>query len=330
VLVFIYLFSYKMSSWTPDRRTVPEIKVQNPEVIAVAIAKGLTPEAVEPDAVYVGNVDYSVTSEMLKEIFGSCGVLLRVTIPRNKKDNTPMGFAYLKFDLEQTPDAVSNARTLDGMELGGRKLKVTEKRINVPGLKTRCPYTEGHEHKETTPQLRSEGNSGNEWMCPSCGAMCYARRTECFKCKTARPLQGIAQSSSAAGPIRNRKGVIATVPPPSLRYKPYVYGTTTATNTIANPPPPYPDTFNMESSGDTTTWGSSLQSYYVVGTAANSITTNGSWPPRSISSPADVEGGGNTVAGWGTRTRGGVAQDAYPLARPTFVMHYPAAQQNNT
>ena len=55
----------------------------------------------------------------------------RVTILHDKFDN-PKGFAYVEF-LE--PDAVHNAILLDGTEIRGRKIKVSAKRTNVPGMK---------------------------------------------------------------------------------------------------------------------------------------------------------------------------------------------------
>jgi RNA recognition motif-containing protein len=216
------------------RILVPEAKVENPKEVALAIVHGAIQEAVEPDAVYVGNVDYSVTADMLQEIFSPCGELLRVTIPRNKTDHSPMGFAYLKFNLESTPDAVGNARSLDGIEIGGRKLKVTEKRLNVPGLKTRCPYTAGHEHKESAPKLRAAPvtHSAGDWVCPTCGAKCHAKRFECFKCRTPRD----KNSADMVGPMRNR---ISPLTPPNTRQHPYDTRST-ARRTGASPPlPPF-------------------------------------------------------------------------------------------
>lgn len=87
----------------------------------------------EADArsVFVGQVDYASTPEDLMKVFSSCGTVNRVTILHDKFDN-PKGFAYVEF-LE--PDAVHNAILLDGTEMRGRKLKVSAKRTNVPGMK---------------------------------------------------------------------------------------------------------------------------------------------------------------------------------------------------
>jgi polyadenylate-binding protein 2 len=87
----------------------------------------------EADArsVYVGQVDYASTPEDLANAFASAGTVNRVTILHDKFDN-PKGFAYVEF-LE--PDAVHNAILLDGTEIRGRKIKVSAKRTNVPGMK---------------------------------------------------------------------------------------------------------------------------------------------------------------------------------------------------
>ena len=87
----------------------------------------------EADArsVFVGQVDYASTPEDLANAFASCGTVNRVTILHDKFDN-PKGFAYVEF-LE--PDAVHNAILLDGTEIRGRKIKVSAKRTNVPGMK---------------------------------------------------------------------------------------------------------------------------------------------------------------------------------------------------
>ena len=95
-------------------------------------AEGSREEA-DSRSIYVGSVEYAVTRVQLQQHFESCGTVNRVTIGADRYGN-PKGFAYLEF-LE--PDAVSNAVLLDGTELGGRKIKVSQKRTNVPGMKQR-------------------------------------------------------------------------------------------------------------------------------------------------------------------------------------------------
>jgi len=60
-------------------------------------------------SVYVGNVDYSVTVELLKQHFKDCGEVTRVTIPHNAFNN-PKGFAYMQF---AEVEGMKNALLLD-------------------------------------------------------------------------------------------------------------------------------------------------------------------------------------------------------------------------
>lgn len=90
-------------------------------------------EETDARSVYVGNVDYGTTPEELQFHFQGCGTINRVTILTDKF-GSPKGYAYIEF-LE--PDAVQAALALDESEVRGRKIKVSPKRTNVPGMKKR-------------------------------------------------------------------------------------------------------------------------------------------------------------------------------------------------
>jgi len=87
-----------------------------------------------PDAdlasIYVGNVDYSTRPEELQAFFSSCGAVQRVTIMTNKFTGQPKGYAYVQF---RSAEAVANAVLIHDSEFKGRRLKITEKRTNIPG-----------------------------------------------------------------------------------------------------------------------------------------------------------------------------------------------------
>eukprot|EP00996_Jenningsia_fusiforme_P004974 NODE_5867_length_631_cov_5.584192_g5470_i0.p1 GENE.NODE_5867_length_631_cov_5.584192_g5470_i0~~NODE_5867_length_631_cov_5.584192_g5470_i0.p1 ORF type:complete len:154 (-),score=13.20 NODE_5867_length_631_cov_5.584192_g5470_i0:37-498(-) len=143
-------------------------RIPDPVETATAIVQGVANVQFESASIYIGNVDYSVCDNDLRAIFAGCGVIERVTVPMNNQSNSHMGYAYMSFDLAKSPDAIDKAISLDGMMLKGRKLKITLKRVNVPGLRTRLPYTEGHEAKETGPILTPPGTRGrDEWICPA-------------------------------------------------------------------------------------------------------------------------------------------------------------------
>ena len=90
-------------------------------------------QEIDSRSVFVGQVDYGAEPGMLAEHFKKCGTVNRVTILTDKFEN-PKGFAYVEF-LEK--DAVDAAVLLDGTgleEFPQRKLKVSAKRTNVPGV----------------------------------------------------------------------------------------------------------------------------------------------------------------------------------------------------
>ena len=80
-------------------------------------------------SIYVGNVDYSASSEELREFFHSCGAIVRVTIPTGIS-KTPKGYAYIEFSH---PQSVVAAQAFNERTFKGRRLKVLPKRTNVPG-----------------------------------------------------------------------------------------------------------------------------------------------------------------------------------------------------
>eukprot|EP00835_Amoeboradix_gromovi_P003131 NODE_196_length_15381_cov_0.267243.p8 type:complete len:109 gc:universal NODE_196_length_15381_cov_0.267243:6667-6993(+) len=84
---------------------------------------------VDQRSVYVGNVDYGVTSEELGLLFKSAGKVNRVTILTTHKGQ-PKGFAYVEF---AEVEAVEKALQLNGEVLSNRLLKVSAKRGNIPG-----------------------------------------------------------------------------------------------------------------------------------------------------------------------------------------------------
>jgi len=90
-----------------------------------------TREDADSRSVFVNNVDYYCTPEDLRLHFLSCGTINRITI-KTDKYGQPKGYAYVEF-LE--PVAVQRAVALNESELRNRKIKVTRKRTNFPGLK---------------------------------------------------------------------------------------------------------------------------------------------------------------------------------------------------
>jgi polyadenylate-binding protein 2 len=79
-------------------------------------------------SIFVGNVDYSTSTEELRAVFRECGVIERVTIPTDRTGR-PKGYAYIEFvDFS----SVIKAEGLNEKTFKGRKLKVLPKRNNIP------------------------------------------------------------------------------------------------------------------------------------------------------------------------------------------------------
>lgn len=76
--------------------------------------------------IYVGNMPYSTTEEELKAAFGAYGQISRVHIVMNRETGRPKGFAFV--EMPSDDDAKKAMEALNGSDLGGRPLVVTEAR----------------------------------------------------------------------------------------------------------------------------------------------------------------------------------------------------------
>uniref|UniRef100_A0ACD5TMA0 Uncharacterized protein n=1 Tax=Avena sativa TaxID=4498 RepID=A0ACD5TMA0_AVESA len=85
---------------------------------------------VDARSIFVGNVDYACLPEEVQLHFQECGTINRVTILTDSFGH-PKGYAYVEF-LEV--EAVQKALLLNDTELHDRRLKVSQKRTNVPGM----------------------------------------------------------------------------------------------------------------------------------------------------------------------------------------------------
>jgi polyadenylate-binding protein 2 len=113
-------------------RMLASIEEEAAQLQQLAGAAGDTADSDER-SVYVGQVDYSATTEELQLHFAECGAINRVTIPPTKFGQGK-GYAYIEFeDKESVPKAIALTDSL----FKGRQIKVLAKRTNVPGLAAR-------------------------------------------------------------------------------------------------------------------------------------------------------------------------------------------------
>jgi len=76
--------------------------------------------------VFVGNLSYETSQNDLETLFTQVGKVVEVVLPVDRDTDRPRGFAFIEFS---EPDAVMGAiDKLDGAELGGRTLRVSEAR----------------------------------------------------------------------------------------------------------------------------------------------------------------------------------------------------------
>jgi len=85
----------------------------------------------EENKIYIGNINYEVTEEDLKEMIKKKGFETQdVTIIKDKFSGRSKGFGFAEFENnEQVQKAIE---LLDGHELKSRKLKVNKARIREP------------------------------------------------------------------------------------------------------------------------------------------------------------------------------------------------------
>jgi RNA recognition motif-containing protein len=73
--------------------------------------------------IYVGNLPFTATEEELSELFAQHGAVHSVDLISDRQTGRPRGFGFVEMD-EDAADAAITA--LDGMEFGGRTLRVNE------------------------------------------------------------------------------------------------------------------------------------------------------------------------------------------------------------
>lgn len=80
--------------------------------------------------IFVGNLSYETSQQDLEAVFSKVGPVADVVLPVDRATDRPRGFAFVEFS---EPDLVSKAiEQLDGVELGGRQLRVSEARERAP------------------------------------------------------------------------------------------------------------------------------------------------------------------------------------------------------
>jgi RNA recognition motif-containing protein len=75
---------------------------------------------------FVGNLDFHVVEDDLRELFGQYGQIDRITLMRERDTGRSRGFAFV--EMANTDDADKAIKELDGGQFVGRTLRVNEAR----------------------------------------------------------------------------------------------------------------------------------------------------------------------------------------------------------
>jgi len=80
---------------------------------------------------YVGNLSYGVSSEVLREIFEEIGAVRSAEVLSDRETGRSRGFGFVEMDSDAEADAA--IENIDGREHDGRRLNVTEAKPRTPG-----------------------------------------------------------------------------------------------------------------------------------------------------------------------------------------------------
>lgn len=85
------------------------------------------------DKIFVGNLDFGVTDQQLRELFSEVGEVVDVHMPTDRDSGRPRGFAFVRFASED--QAAHAVETMNGHEVSGRALRLdlAEDRPRAPG-----------------------------------------------------------------------------------------------------------------------------------------------------------------------------------------------------
>jgi RNA recognition motif-containing protein len=90
---------------------------------------------------FVGNLAFSVSSEMLQQSFSECGTVDSSTVITDRESGRSKGFGFVEMSTESEAQAAISR--FNGMELGGRALTVNEAKPMEPRNDRRGGYNGG-------------------------------------------------------------------------------------------------------------------------------------------------------------------------------------------
>ena len=75
---------------------------------------------------FVGNLPYEATDQSLTELFSQSGTVVSASVVINKFNNRSKGFGFVEMSTQEEANAA--IETVNGQEMGGRRIIVSEAR----------------------------------------------------------------------------------------------------------------------------------------------------------------------------------------------------------
>ena len=75
---------------------------------------------------YVGNLDYAVTGDQLKDHFGSIGTVIDAVVITDRATGRSKGFGFVEFEKDE--EAKKAVEEFNGKDFNGRSIVVNEAR----------------------------------------------------------------------------------------------------------------------------------------------------------------------------------------------------------
>ena len=79
---------------------------------------------------FVGNLEYTVTGDDLKEAFSQAGTVVDAVVISDKMTGRSRGFGFVEMSTDE--EAKAAVEKVNGMDVKGRKINVNEARPLVP------------------------------------------------------------------------------------------------------------------------------------------------------------------------------------------------------
>ncbi|MEK2689985.1 RNA recognition motif domain-containing protein [Bdellovibrio sp. GT3] len=80
--------------------------------------------------IYVGNLSYNTDSDLLAETFSAFGTVESANIITDRETGRSKGFAFV--EMSSDSEATAAIEKLNGMDLGGRAMNISEAKPQAP------------------------------------------------------------------------------------------------------------------------------------------------------------------------------------------------------